>query len=100
MNGNKPDHARMKIGILWTKRLQWPLLKKHSVDSDEFQDTYDEYRQAIQSKMVEMEKNGFHVEKVEFELTELLEWCSKNNMPLDGNARSKFASQKLIEMNR
>lgn len=98
MKNDKTQKPGLRTGILWTKRLQWPQLKYHSIDGDEFLDTYDKYNKAVEQKIEEMEKEGFDVVKVEYDMDELLSWCDEKSMLLDGKARSQFATEKLMEM--
>jgi len=84
-----------KIGIAWYRPDQWDKLREVSVDRDELEPTYEEWRQSAEATLITLSAQGLHPERVDIDIDELLSWCYNNHLPVDGSARSQFAAFKL-----
>lgn len=82
-------------GILWWTPEQWERAKQISADSQIFDDTYQEWKESADKSFKNFRDLGYTVYKIEIDLDELIDWCNKKNIPLDGNARSGFVSGKV-----
>lgn len=93
------NHLIMKespiTGILWWTPEQWERAKQISADSQIFDDTYQEWKESADKSFKNFRDLGYTVYKIEIDLDELIDWCNKKNIPLDGNARSGFVSGKV-----
>jgi hypothetical protein len=85
------------FGIAWYRREQWALLKSVATDSDEIEETYDEWLEFAQRYLKEVWESGIDILKVEIDVEELIQWCQTNNRAVDGEARSDFVVLKLKE---
>ncbi|NIM12145.1 MAG: hypothetical protein GTO45_08540 [Candidatus Aminicenantes bacterium] len=84
----------LKAGVAWYKPEQWELLKKVSQDRDELENTYMEWLEFAQEKLEELENMGMALEKVEVDVEDLVKWCKKRNLMVNGESRAAFVSYK------
>jgi hypothetical protein len=83
------------VAVAWYKPEQWERLKKISRDCDELENTFTEWIEFAEEKVIQLEAMGLKLEKVEVDVDEMLAWCNKRSLPVDGESRSMFASYKL-----
>ena len=88
------------IGVGWYKPEQWALLLSASVDRDELESTYAEWLTSAESSLKAIRKTGWTLIKIDIDVEELIFWCNKAGMPLDGNARAQFIIDKTREMDQ
>ena len=79
------------ICIPWWQPEQWDKLKSISEDSDNLEDSYEEWRTNANSVISEFKAKSFVVKKVKVDLEELHNWCKENGRKVNGSARSEFA---------
>ncbi len=91
---------KVKIGIGWYREEQWNLLRENSVDVDKIENTYFEWVVNANEAIKNFENLGQSIVKIDIDVNELIEWCKKNNIPVDGESRSKFISLKTKEKSR
>jgi hypothetical protein len=87
--------AKGKVGIAWYKRDQWQLLLNVSADRDDLEPTYAEWYKDAEKTLEKLRQAGLDVVKVNVQIEELLDWCIGQNVPVNANARSKYAADKL-----
>ena len=83
------------FGIAWYKSEQWELLKKISLDADQLENTYVEWLEFAQKKLLELQAMGYKFEKVEVDVGELLAWCNERSLPVNSDSRAEFVTFKL-----
>ena len=83
------------VGVAWYKPDQWQKLLAVSVDKDQLEETYDEWLQEAEKAIKELRRQGLHIVKVDVNVEELIAWCRKKKIPVDGKARSRYAAHKL-----
>ena len=83
------------VGIAWYRPEQWQRLREISVDREDLEDTYREWVRNTERAIRELNRNGLQCVKVAVEVKELLNWCQNLNIPVNGEARSRFVSEKL-----
>ena len=91
---------KVKVGIAWYKRDQWQLLLDVSVDRDELEATYAEWKKDAEKAVEQLRQGGLDVVKVNVRIEELLDWCQSQNLPVNATARSKFAAHKLQQSDK
>ncbi len=84
------------IGIAWYRREEWPKLLAAASDRDDLEDTYDEWLQAARRTLLGLNAQGLAVEKVDIGVDELVSWCQKQQVPLNGATRADYVSHKLM----
>ena len=90
----------VEVGVAWYKPEHWALLKAYAVDSNELEDTFPEWLEMANRSYKMMEDEGLSLRKVVVDVDALFEWCKKKNIPLNGEARSEYASVLLKKMNK
>ena len=94
------DAVTTVLGVAWYRRQQWDRLREISADKDTLEETYDEWKANAESRIPDLERDGYVLHKVDIDVDELLRWCDSQGCPVDGEARSLFAAAKLREMDR
>ena len=92
-------NRNISTGILWYKPEQWEKVKELSVDSDVFEDTYQEWKENADRAMMDFRQQGISVMKIEIDLDELVNWCAERKRPIDASARSEFVANKVRQRN-
>lgn len=85
------------IGVGWYKKEQWQLLREVSEDSDNLEDTFHEWVANANDSIKKLSNSGCRFAKIEIDVTELLEWCSKQKLAVNGTSRSNFIALKTKE---
>lgn len=86
------------IGMAWYSPEQWELLKVKAVDSKKLDDTYEDWKTNLANAVKKFREEGFQIRKVEIIMDGLIEWCTQNNKPLNGESRSSYTVHQLQEM--
>lgn len=85
------------IGVGWYKKEQWKLLRENSKDVKQLEDTYYEWVANANDSIKKLSNSDYHIEKIEIDANELIEWCKKEKCALNGESRAKFISLKTKE---
>jgi len=80
------------------RRNQYDCLRDISLDKDTFSISYDEMTKITEAKCRDMEKGGFKVFKIDIDVEELSDWCDRQGVGIDPEARTRFALMKLKAM--
>ena len=83
------------VGIAWYRPEQWQRLREISVDQEDLEDAYREWVRNTERAIRELNRNGLQCAKVAVEVEELLQWCQSQNIPVNGEARSRYVTEKL-----
>jgi hypothetical protein len=92
---NNTGYQHTFVGVAWYRPEQWQRLREISVDRDELDDTYQEWVRNVEKVIKELNRNGIQCVKVTVEVEELLHWCQSQNIPVNGEARSRYVTEKL-----
>ena len=87
----------MLAALAWYKPEQWSRLREVSVDRDDLEDTFQEWVTGAEALSQAMREAGMHVEQVEIDVDDLVDWCRRNKRPVDSAARSELAIEKAQE---
>jgi hypothetical protein len=83
------------IGIARYRADQWEQLRGISADPDRLEKTYEEWLSYAKKQLAELRSKGCKVQKVDVDLDELLSWCTRKRLPLNGESRAEFVAEKL-----
>lgn len=90
-----PSQSPTPVGVAWYKPDQWQKLLAVSVDRDKLEETYDEWMLEAERVIKELRRQGLYIVKVDVNIEELVAWCQKKKIPVNGEARSMYAAHKL-----
>ena len=93
----KKNVSDMPIAFAWYRPEQWALLKTYSIDKEEIEDTFAEWVEHAERSYKEYENSGLNMHKILIDIDALVEWCKEVDMPVDGEARSKYAAKLMKE---
>lgn len=83
------------IGILWFKdEARYREYKRIITDPDALGNNYTSWMFKSQKFINLFESNGFHVIKIEAEVSEFVHWCTLHGISLNSTGLKRFASFK------
>ena len=88
------------VGIAWYQPDQWQRLLTVSVDKDKLEETYNEWIKEAERVIKELRRQGLYIIKVDVNIEELVAWCRKKKIPVNGEARSMYAAYKLQQSSK
>ena len=88
------EDSKIALGIGWYRPEQWALLLAKSVDRDQLESTHAEWLEIAEEILEKMRAAGQNPVKIDIDVKEMITWCSKQSLPLDGNARSRYIAHK------
>jgi len=95
MRKKTPGYQNTQVGIAWYEPEQWQRLREISEDREELEETHQEWVRDVMRAIKELERNGIQCVKVAVDIDQLLEWCQNQKIPVNGEARSRYVSDKL-----
>jgi hypothetical protein len=95
MRKKTPGFQNTEVGIAWYEPEQWPRLLEISSDREELEETHQEWVRDAERAIKELNRNGIQCVKVAVDLEQLLVWCQSQNIPVNGEARSRYVAEKL-----
>ena len=87
--------ALPRFGVVWFAPSDWRALRKVAVDPEELESSYERWLRLSVQSCAELAADGIEVERVAVDAAELIRWCEQEGLPLDAQARARFASHKL-----
>jgi len=88
------------IAFCWYEPEDWLKVKKSAADADKQDDSYEEWKSNANRAISDFRAEGLDVAKIAIKAEDFLAWCHENDIPNDGDTRSRFAAMKLQERNR
>jgi len=98
MKDSTPSQDKPVVAIVWYRPEQWQRVRDIADDSDEFEDSYVEWLQIAEEKAKELKGRGLRVEKVDVDSEKLILWCNERGLENNGEARSRYAAERLSEL--
>jgi len=89
------SQRKMVIGVGWYNQEEWQKLITVADDRDALDDTYENWLEKFANTRRQMKKQGVNTQKVEVIIADLVRWCTKHGMPINGESRSKFVAETL-----
>jgi hypothetical protein len=86
-------------GILWWKPKQWEKAKRICTDAENFDETYQDWKEAAEKALENFQLLGLTVYKIEVNLDEMVKWCKAQKLPLSAQARSRYVSMLVEKRN-
>lgn len=93
-------NRQINVGVGWYREEQWRLLREVSEDGEKLENTYFEWVVNANETIKNIETLGHSVKKNDIDVHELVEWCKKENLPINGESRSQYISMKTKEKSR
>jgi hypothetical protein len=90
--------SRRVVGFAWYGPAQWQRVRDISSDADDLEDTCEEWLRLAEQKLTQLKAGGLRVEKVEVDSEQLILWCNERGLEINAQARSRYAAEKLCEM--
>jgi hypothetical protein len=87
-----------KIAFAWYKPEDWKRLREISADSDQLEESFQEWLIQANDGFNQARKSGLDVTKLFIDLDELKTWCEKEKLKINSDSRSQFAAYKLGSM--
>ena len=94
------SQAHSAAGVAWYEPDQWQHLLAVAVDRDQLEDTYDEWVEDAERVIKQFRRQGFQVVKVRAKVDELVACCQRQNISVNGEARSQYAAYKLQQSSK
>jgi hypothetical protein len=96
----KSDEGELLVGVAWYSPAQWQRLRDISDDPDDMPDSYVEWLRLAEENLNYLRRSGIKVKKVDIDCEELVRWCNEQGLKITGEARSRYALQKVSEVNQ
>ncbi len=93
----RSKNKNIVLGISWFSPEQWRQLKSISSDADLLDETYDAWMKNAEDLIKKLNKDGLVVRKVNINVSELAQWCTKHGREINGGARSEYVAEKVKE---
>jgi hypothetical protein len=90
--------APLVVGVAWYRADQWQRLRSLAADAHVLHDTYTEWEASALERLADFHAGGVPIQPVLIDIDELAQWCREHNRPLDTQARSAFAAEKVQEL--
>jgi hypothetical protein len=72
------------------------MLRALASDPEVLEKTYAEWLNFATKKIEELRKRGLLVRKIDVDVQELAAWCQSRDRVLNGEARAKFVTEKML----
>ena len=97
---SEPNESKQKlvVGFAWYRPAQWQRVRDISSDADDLEDTYEQWLSLAEQKVTELKASGLRVEKVDLDSEQLIAWCNERGLEVNAQARSRYAADKLREI--
>ena len=95
----KNDEVKLVLGVCWYTPEEFIKMKQAAIDGDNFEDTYEEWRQFAAKTMNDLKKQGVNPRKVYVKTDDFRWWCEKNDLSTDGPARTRYVAEILKSEN-
>ena len=89
-----PDNPKAVLGVGWYRPEQWALLLAQSVDRDELESTHAEWLASAEASLDKIRAAGPNPIKIDVDVEDMITWCGKQGIPLDGNARAQYIADQ------
>jgi len=100
MKNSNEAQEEMIIAVVWYRPEQWQRVRDIATDADELEASYAEWVQVAEEKLKELRSSGLRVEKVDMDSEKLILWCNERGLENNGQARSRYAAERLSELDQ
>lgn len=95
---DREKQARIAIGVALYREDQWDLLRMLSEDGAETEESYEEWEAWLRCKLAELESGGHKIHRIDIDVRDLVAWCRREGVPLDGDARARHCALRVSEI--
>lgn len=88
-------NKELQVGVPWYTEMQWLEMKALCSDTDNFFDSYQEWRREADKAIVEITNRGLYVKRLFIYVETFKGWCSYHRLQTNKKARKKFISYLL-----
>lgn len=88
------------LSVVCYRKEEWPLLMTQFADADHMQNSWNEWRQAVENGIEQMHRKNVLMIPIELSLDEIMNYCAREYLPNTGRTRADFANRKLEKMLR
>jgi hypothetical protein len=82
------------LGVGWYRPEQWALLLAKSVDRDQLESTHAEWLAQAETSLDRIRAAGQNPVKIDIDVEDMIAWCAKQGIPMDGDARSQYIADQ------
>jgi len=100
MKESNETQDKTVVAVVWYRPEQWQRVRDIAADADALEDSYYEWLQIAEEKVTELQGSGLRVEKVDVDSEKLIRWCNEHGLENNGQARSRYAAERLSELER
>ena len=94
---SEKDRQQNIIPFAWYKPTQWARLLEVSEDAGELERTYLEWIDGATKRINDMARAGLRVQRVDVDVDEIVEWCRRRAVPVNGSSRALYLAEKARE---
>ncbi|HOO39240.1 MAG TPA: hypothetical protein PLU81_06205 [Deltaproteobacteria bacterium] len=99
--GNKDQSSKPPVvGVGWYTEIQWDKLQAVAVDPKILEESYEEWVDVFIKGCALLENAGISTVKIAIDVDELVRWCRQEGLAVDADARSRFVTEKLREIEK
>ena len=89
----KTSPSALTVAVGWYTEGTWTKVKVSAIDSDRFEETYEEWTEMAEKAFRDFRKAGANAEKLNINSEELLAWCLAHGKVNNAASRADFVSQ-------
>jgi hypothetical protein len=82
-------------GICWYSAEQWARLREVAADPGELEETHEEWLTMMKRSLRSFREAGIPYQLVEIDVEELVSWCERKRIPINGSSRAEYATHLL-----
>jgi hypothetical protein len=84
------------IGVPWFTATQWPELRKVAADRSVLPERFADFESIAGWRFDRLRAQGYPVEKILIDVSELAAWCRAEGRPISGAARAEYAAMIIM----
>ena len=92
---SRKSNRKPVAGVGWYSASQWRQLREAAADPERLEKTYQEWLVVAEQACQKMEASGITIAKVPVDVQKLINWCRKENLPIDGKARAQYVVEVM-----
>jgi len=82
------------VGVGWYRPEQWERLLEIVSDRDQLESTHEEWLENASRVFNFLKREGLPVVKMDINVEDLLAWCAKQGLAVNGDSRAKYVMEK------
>jgi hypothetical protein len=82
-----------KVGVGWYSKNEWYKLCTVAEDADRLEKSYEEWLEVFDRGWAELTRAGIIPVKVPVHVQDLLDWCTREGLPVNGESRSRYIAE-------